>query len=235
MDQHKHTAAVAALIDLIRSELDSTEPVQFSRVQRLAAMGQALKREGAKRAKDFAAAAGGMNVGGQLGGFMNGGGFGMACNDDDVDEAGGLARAVANYEGPADQAGLMRQLLQLLGDKNQNEAQLNAQTNRKSMAAELRELLAARKLAEGSVANLPLIATIDARITELQELMAKEDDNAHVVSAKPLRGHPARLGAPDQDQGDDPRPVPSREDRDRDAAEARHEVHGADQPVVHAQ
>jgi hypothetical protein len=230
MDQQKHAAAVTALVELIRSELDSADqPVQFARVQRLAMMGQALKREGAKRAKDFAGAAGGMNVGGLGGMIMNN--QLMACDNDDVDEAGGLVRGGAIYEGPADQAGMFRQLMQLLADKNQNDAQGNAQANRKAMAIELHELLRSRKLATD---NRELLATIDARLTELQELMAKEDDNAHVVSAQHVRGHSPRLGAPQQDQGDDPGPVAAGEDRDGGVAQAGHQVDGAVEPVVHA-
>lgn len=243
MNQEKHAIAVAALTDLIRSEIDdeSNGVQKFVRIQRLSMLGQQLAKENAKRVKDFGQQGNGLNMigGGNIVYGMPMANQLMQCGPDDVveglDDGQEIAAAGYNYAGPLDQAGLLRQGIKMFADQNKVNRVTDEQCQRQSRAVELNELLRSKKLLENAPSEIA--ARIQQRIDRLSVLIAepeptKETPHADLVPAQPLRRHPPELATPQPDAGDPAGSLAAGEDRDGGAEETGDEGQRVVEAVV---
>lgn len=210
MNKDRHQAAVAAMTELIRGELDSDDRARFARVQRLCRAAHKLLLEGDVRAKDFRGPGPQNGMGAIFPGAAWDGIDGEIQDPPDLGEAypqAGMGQFMQMPGVPLDQAGLVRQMLQMMGPLNlQNEARA-----KESEAHELNELLMARRMLEGSnePAEKDTAARLTARIDALTARIGKEQPHAaaDLVLAEPLRRHPPGFEAGGQDPRDDGGPV----------------------------
>ena len=201
-DKHKHKAALDALSELIRGELAGEDRARFSRVGRLALIGQRLMVEMNPRAEDV-------------------------DDEPDVEDFGQLGayypprrrrRGAELAIGPgADQQQVVREMLAMFTPAMGGLQQQNSARRRESTARELNELLSAREMLQGVVANEPAVEKLTKRIDAILAAMSEEEkpkgdeDGLSMVPAVGVRRHQTEPGLGGLDQGDPQWPLADRE------------------------
>jgi hypothetical protein len=197
MNKDKHQAAIDALSELMRSELDCDSRGRFACVNRLAVLAQKLQIEMNPRPEDMDEQ---QNE------------YGINVADHGIIRGGG-AMGAAMYGG--DQAQMAREMLAMIGPAMGGLQGNNEAKKRESMARELNELLDARnRFLFGTGAQDPEAVAAAARLTKrinvLTELVSQEEEEEkphaqapelHVVPAVDVRRHQAGEG---HGQGDAP-------------------------------
>lgn len=187
MNKEKHQAAIDALSELMRSELDGDARGRFASVNRLAVLAQKLQIEMNPRPEDMDQYNDGMMMEAQIG--------------------GGIIRGGGIYGG--DQAQMAREMLAMIGPAMNGLQGNNEAKRRESMARELTELLTARSVLQNSKEpDAEAVARLTKRIHVLTERVSQEEEQenpdahapeVHVVPALGVRGHQA---GEDRGQGD---------------------------------
>lgn len=227
MDKDKHKAALDALSELIRGELSGEDRARFSRVGRLALIGQKLMVEMNPRAEDIDDEAD-MDEFGQIGGVG-------VYNAPRRRRRGDLLAI-----GPgADSQQMVREMLAMFTPAMGGLQQQNDAKRRESMARELNELLSAREMLQGTVANEPAVEKLTTRIDAILTAMGEEEkpkgdeDGLSMVPAVGVRRHQTEPGLGGLDQGDPQWPLADRERGGEGALGAGDDAGRAPQAVGH--
>ena len=223
MDKDKHKAALDALSELIRGELAGDDRARFSRVGRLAVIGQKLMLEMAPRASD------------------------VDEDDPDADIIGEYGdgpfqrrrrRGALVLGGGNDQQQMVRETLAMIAPAMGGLQQHNVARRRESAARELNELLSAREALQGTVANAPAVEKLTKRIDAILAAMGEEDkppqgdeDGLSMVPAVDVRRHQARPDFGGFNAGDPYGPFPHGEGGGAGALRAGDEARGAPEGV----
>jgi hypothetical protein len=241
VNEEKHAAAVTALSELMRSELEGDDPHRFKRIQNLSMITIALQREvKIKRVKDIQGRGNGIVINPIGGGLIHGLHPGYDAPDpyDDNVPDGGVAMGGMMMNGPVDQAGLLREAIRMFAPKLKADEQEAVMRRRTAWASEFSQLLDVRKQLSDPTVRIEkrddLAASIQLRIESLSKLISGADapadpdaltpaaltkDNAHaLVPAHPVRRHQAAIPG-QQDDRDDLRPLAAGNDRDEGAPE----------------
>lgn len=226
MDQEKHKAAMNALSELIRSQLEGEERGRFASVKRLAVIGQKLMTEMSPRPEDV----------------------------EDYFEGNDIVGA-GNYDFPRprqmgqiigagnDQQQMVREVMAMLSPAFSNIEKQNDAQRRASVARELNELLRARErltdLAQAAVYQPGAIEKLTTRIeTILFEMVREEkkegdEDGLHMVPAVDVRRHQAGENGLVFDEANPDLVVPYGEGRRAGALPEGDEAWGAPNRVGH--
>jgi hypothetical protein len=182
MNKDKHQAAIDALSELMRSEIDSDSRGRFACLNRLAVLAQKLQIEMNPRPEDM-----------------------DERNDHDMNviDHGMIRGGAAMYGG--DQAQMAREMLAMIAPAMSGLHGNNEAKKREALARELNELLSARITLQHS--TLPpdpeAVARITKRINVLTERVSQEEEQEnpyaqapelHVVPAVDVRRHQAGEG-----------------------------------------
>jgi len=179
MDKDKHKAALDALAELIRGELAGEDRARFSRVCRLALIGQKLMVELNPRAEDVD----------------------EEIEGDEFHQLGGVYPARRRRHGELilgagnDQQQMVRETLAMLGPAMGGLQQQNDARRRESMARELNQLIDAREVLkeQDQAAAGMLTKRIDAILAAMgeEEKPKGDEDGLSVVPAVDVRRHQA--------------------------------------------
>jgi len=202
MNEQKHKAALDALSDLIRSQLDSEDRGRFASVKRLSVIGQKLMTEMTPRAEHAQQDRD------------------MADYGDDDGNGFGMIRNPIAIRGN-DQQQMVREVMALAGPifgGMQNEQ--NAK-KRESRARELNELISARATLGGET---PILTN---RINEILSEMGANEDGLSMVPAVDVRRHQAGPIGGVLDAIDAQRPLADGEGRGPGALQAGDEARNA--------
>lgn len=219
MNKDKHQAAMDALSELMRSELDSDARSRFACVNRLAVLAQKLQVEMNPRPEDADQQLYGNEVG-------------------DFNVQNHMALVGGGMHG-GDQAQMAREMLAMLGPAMSGLQGNTEAKKREAMARELNEVIAARQLLRDEVnPDLEAMARLTDRINVLIDRVSREEEQEkphapeqlHVVPALGLR-RPQAGEARGQDAPDARRAVPDGEGGGEGALPAGDEAGGLQEGV----
>jgi len=155
MNKDKHQAAIDALSELMRSELDGDMRGRFACVNRLAVLAQKLQIEMNPRPEDMDA--------------HEQDAYGINVVDHGIIRGGGAMHG-------GDQQQMAREMLAMIGPAMSGLQGNNEAKKRESMARELNELLTARRMLQiDQQPDADAVAKLTKRINALTDLVSQEE------------------------------------------------------------
>jgi hypothetical protein len=214
----KLDAILEIITEAIRDRLASPDRTRFIDAMKLCNQAQTLLRLTGKRVKDFpgAGAAGVGLIQGAIGGYAD------LLQPDDGGEGPanmGMVQGAA-FGGLHDQAGIMREIVMMMGPHFEQMTRQAEAREGASLADQLNSLLTARDemLASGTPDDHRRAHSLDKQIDQLVQRLEAKHDN--VVPADPVRGHPTEDQGTEDHAGDLREAEPTGDRGDADAPRA---------------